>query len=88
MNNLETTIRNAVKSILNNTDLSAYRINKVVKAEIANPQSWGVPGESTVTEKSILRYYENIHNSSVLPAFINHLSSAYGINYYKHVIAA
>ena len=85
MNNLETTIRNAVKSVLAGTTLSAYRINKIVKAEIENPRSWGIPGENEVTEASIRRYYENIHSHAVFGNFVDHMRLAYGINYFNHI---
>lgn len=79
--NLERTIRTAVKSILANTDLSAYRINKIVKAEVSDPASWGVEGDS---ETCIRRYYENIHRMNVFINFTNHLHARYGICYEAH----
>lgn len=85
MNNLETTIRNAVKSVLAGTTLSAYRINKIAKAEAENPRSWGIPGENEVTEVSIRRYYENIHSHAVFGNFVDHMRLAYGINYFNHI---
>jgi hypothetical protein len=85
MKNIKNTIRTAVKSVLANTTLSAYRVNKIVKAEIENPRSWGKPGETDVTEDSIFRYYENIHEHSVFVNFIDHMRLAYGINYFNHI---
>lgn len=85
MNNIENTIRTAVKTVLTNTTLSANRINKIVKAEIENPRSWGIPGESEVTEASIRRYYENIHTHAVFVNFVDHMRLAYGINYFNHI---
>lgn len=79
--NLERIIRTAVKSILANTDLSAYRINKIVKAEVSDPASWGVEGDS---ETCIRRYYENIHRMNVFINFTNHLHARYGICYEAH----
>lgn len=79
--NLEHIIRTAVKSILANTDLSAYRINKIVKAEVADPASWG-PGEDM--ETCIRRYYENIHGMNVFINFKNRLHARYGICYEGH----
>lgn len=76
---LETIIRTAVKSILANRGLSNYRIDKIAKAEIESPRSWGVPGESSVTEASVRRYYENIHTNSVFINFAGHLQRTYGI---------
>lgn len=78
-------ISDGVRGILANTDLSTYRVNQIVKAEKADPASWGVPGESSVTEKSILRYYENIHSQAVLINFINRLQAKHGISYYSHI---
>ena len=85
MNKIETTIRKAVKTVLSGTSLSAYRINKIVKAEIENPRSWGIPGENEVSDASIRRYYENIHTHSVFSNFVDHMRLAYGINYYNHI---
>lgn len=80
--NLERIIRTAVKSILVNTDLSAYRINKIVKAEVSDPASWGKIGEDT--ETCIRRYYENIHGMNVFINFKNRIHARYGICYEAH----
>ena len=85
MKNIENIIRTAVKTVLSGTSLSSYRINKIVKAEIENPRSWGIPGEADVTEASIRRYYENIHHHSVFGNFVDHMRLAYGINYFNHI---
>lgn len=85
MKNIENTIRTAVKTVLAGTTLSAYRINKIVKAEIENPRSWGIPGETEVTDDSIRRYYENIHTHAVFGNFVDHMRLAYGINYFNHI---
>lgn len=85
--NLERTIRKAVKSILANTDLSAYRINKIVKAEVADPASWGPSsswGGEGDSETCIRRYYENIHGMNVFINFTNRLHARYGICYEAH----
>lgn len=85
MKNLERTIRTAVKTVLAGTTLSSYRINKIVKAEIESPRSWGIPGETEVTEASIRRYYENIHTHAVFVNFVDHMRLAYGFNYFNHI---
>lgn len=85
MKNIKNTIRTAVKSVLANTTLSAYRVNKIVKAEIEHPRSWGIPGETDVTEDSIRRYYENIHTHSVFSNFIDHMRLTYDISYFNHI---
>ena len=85
MKNIENIIRTAVKTVLSGTTLSSYRINKIVKAEIENPRSWGIPGEAEVTEASIRRYYENIHTNAVFGNFVDHMRLAYGINYFNHI---
>ena len=85
MKNIENIIRTAVKTVLSGTTLSSYRINKIVKAEIENPRSWGIPGEAEVTEASIRRYYENIHTHAVFGNFVDHMRLAYGINYFNHI---
>ena len=77
-------IRTAVKSILANTDLSAYRINKIVKTETENPCSWGA-GDNEDRETCIRRYYENIHVQNVFANFVDHLQLAYGFNYFNHL---
>lgn len=78
---LERIIRMAVKSVLDNTDLSAYRINKIVKAELADPASWGAESDK---ETCIRRYYENIHSMNVFINFTNRLHARYGICYEAH----
>ena len=80
--NLERTIRTAVKSILANTDLSAYRINKNAKAEVADPASWGPEVD---TETCIRRCCENIHSMNVVINFKNRLHARYGICYEEHL---
>ena len=85
MKNIENIIRTAVKTVLSGTTLSSYRINKIVKAEIENPRSWGIPGEPEVTEASIRRYYYNIHTHAVFGNFVDHMRLAYGINYFNHI---
>ena len=85
MKSLETLIRTAVKSVLAYTDLSNYKINKIAKAEVESPRSWGIPGEVEITENSIRRYYENIHSSNVFQNFVDHLLNAYSISYYNHI---
>lgn len=80
-NNLAHTIRAAVKSILANLDLSAYRINKIAKAEVSDPASWGGEGD---TEACIRRYYDNIHSMNVFINFTNRLNARYGICYEAH----
>ena len=79
--NLERISRTAVKSILANTDLSACRINKIAKAEVADPASWGPEGDM---ETCIRRYYENIHSMNVFINFKNRLHARYGICYEGH----
>ena len=79
--NLERIIRTAVKSILANTDLSAYRISKIAKSEVADPASWGPLGD---LETCIRRYYENIHSMNVFINFKNRLHARYGICYECH----
>lgn len=76
MKNLERTIRTAVKTVLAGTTLSSYRINKIVKAEIESPRSWGIPGETEVTDASIRRYYENIHTHAVFVNFVDKEAAA------------
>lgn len=76
-------ISDGVRGILANTDLSTYRVNQIVKAEKADPASWGKNGEDHDT--CVLRYYENIHSQSVLINFINRLQAKHGISYYSHL---
>ena len=79
------TIASAVRGILANTDLSNYRIEKVVKAEQADPASWGTGKPGEPREESVARYYKNIKSQSVLVNFLDRLQAKHGINYTNHL---
>jgi hypothetical protein len=77
-------IRTSVRSLLRNTDLSEYRIRKIVASEVDDPASWLYPGKDT--EWCIRNYYGNLHNSqNVLVNFIDRLHARYGIHYWSHL---
>lgn len=74
-------IRESVKSILANTDLSNYRINKIVRAHIDSPLSWYHPD----VKDCVRNYYENIRSQNVFINFTNDLLARFGICYEKHI---
>ena len=71
-------IRTAVKNFLASKNLTAYHINKIVKAEVTDPASWGVPGDNDM-ESCVRRYYENIKSMNVFVNFQNRLALRYGV---------
>ena len=82
---IKETIASAVRGILSNTDLSNYRIEKVVKAEQEDQASWGAGKPGEPREESVARYYRNIKSQSVLMNFLDRLQAKHGINYTSHL---
>lgn len=81
-------IRKSVHEFCKNTDLSAYRVRKIVEAELAEPCSWYHPDHRDDPDEDwpIKNYYGNLHRSQhVLINFIEHVHERYGIYTPKHV---
>lgn len=78
-------IRTAVRNVLKNTDLTEYRIRKIVKGELEDPGSWLHPGHGEDREWCIANYYRNLTSNSVFASFTTRLYEKYQINYFNHL---
>lgn len=81
----EKLIRQSVRNLLSNTDLSDYRIRKIVKAEIEDPCTWSCPNGEWYEDKPIIAYYGNLHNMCVFNNFVDHMHAHYGFYYFNHL---
>lgn len=78
-------IRTSVRNLLKNTDLSDYRIRKIVKAELEDPCGWRHPDHDDDPEWAIRNYYGNLTSNSVLINFVDHMHARYSFHYFNHL---
>lgn len=78
-------ISTAVRNVLKNTDLTEYRIRKIVKGELDDPGSWLHHDHGEDREWCIANYYSNLTSNSVFASFVSRLNARYQINYYSHI---
>lgn len=82
----ERLIRLSVRNLLSNTDLSEYKIRKIVKAEIENPRRWSSPDDEDCHEDmGIIAYYGHLRDQYVFLNFVDHMHAHYGFYYFKHL---
>ena len=82
-------IRKAVRNILDNTDLSDYKVRQIIKGELEDPCSWRHPLASDNDpdpDWAIKNYYLSLYRSNVFANWCDHIHARYGIAYSAHLV--